>query len=86
MASLYPNAISHTNIKFVSIADDTPSLTAAMSQIRGGFREKANSDPSDDAITAAIQYANDVAKILRENVVQGQREEGTELKYSQLSF
>lgn len=49
-------------------------LTAARTQIRANFREKATLPPSDPAIPDAIQHAEAVAAFLRANVVQGKRE------------
>lgn len=48
-------------------------LSAAQLQIRNEFRQKASIDPS--GASAAIQHAEEVAKVLRENVVQGKRTE-----------
>lgn len=54
-------------------AGDAPILLAAQTQIRNEFRQKATLDPSDGAVPAAVQHAEEVARVLRENVVQGQR-------------
>ncbi|KAF5585647.1 mitochondrial zinc maintenance 1 mitochondrial [Fusarium subglutinans] len=54
-------------------AGDAPILTAAQLQIRNEFRQKASVDAAD--ASAAIKHAEDVAKVLRQNVVQGQRTE-----------
>ncbi|KAF5245900.1 hypothetical protein FANTH_7135 [Fusarium anthophilum] len=56
-----------------STAGDAPILTAAQLQIRNEFRQKASVDAAD--ASAAIKHAEDVAKVLRQNVVQGQRTE-----------
>lgn len=61
---------------------DAPVLLAAQSQIRNGFREKAALDPTDSETTQAVQHAQEVAKFLRENLVQGRRAEGDEHNYS----
>ncbi|KAF4953673.1 hypothetical protein FSARC_12334 [Fusarium sarcochroum] len=59
----------------IAFQGDAPILSAAQLQIRNEFRQKASIDVSD--APAAIKHAEDVAKVLRQNVVQGQRiEEG----------
>ncbi|CZS91574.1 probable FMP36 Found in Mitochondrial Proteome [Rhynchosporium agropyri] len=50
---------------------DTHLLTAARSQARQNFRQNASMSLDDPAYAPAIAHAQDVAKILRENVVQG---------------
>lgn len=54
-------------------AGDALVLVAAQDQIRQGFREKRSLNSSDTDTQTAIQHAHDVAKILRQNVVQGRR-------------
>ncbi|EXA39845.1 hypothetical protein FOQG_14353 [Fusarium oxysporum f. sp. raphani 54005] len=54
-------------------AGDAPILSAAQLQIRNEFRQKASIDAAD--ASAAIKHAEEVAKVLRQNVVQGQRTE-----------
>ncbi|CAH0000563.1 unnamed protein product [Clonostachys rhizophaga] len=58
---------------------DAPVLAAAQSQIRSEFINKSALDPSERP--AAIQHAQDVARILRENVVQGRRETENDHNY-----
>ncbi|KAJ4419832.1 Mitochondrial zinc maintenance protein 1, mitochondrial [Gnomoniopsis sp. IMI 355080] len=53
---------------------DERMLTAARTQIRANFREKATLPASDPAVPDAIQHAEAVAAFLRANVVQGKRE------------
>ncbi|CAI6086641.1 unnamed protein product [Clonostachys chloroleuca] len=62
---------------------DAPVLAAAQSQIRNEFINKSALDPSERP--AAIQYAQDVARILRENVVQGRRETENDHNYSTIA-
>lgn len=50
---------------------DERLLTNARDQIRAGFREKAALSPTDPAVAPAVQHAQQVAAMLRENVVQG---------------
>ncbi|KAK9786767.1 putative Mitochondrial zinc maintenance protein 1, mitochondrial [Seiridium cardinale] len=52
---------------------DEPILNAARSQIRTGFRDHASLDPKSPEINDHIKHAQDVATILRENVVQGKK-------------
>ncbi|RSL53468.1 Mitochondrial zinc maintenance protein 1, mitochondrial [Fusarium floridanum] len=59
----------------IAFQGDINVLSAAQLQIRNEFRQKASIDPS--GASAAIQHAEEVARVLRENVVQGKRiEEG----------
>jgi complex III assembly factor LYRM7 len=62
-------------------------LVSARHQARSSFNLGRSWIPSSPETSAAIAHAEDVAKILRQNVVQGQRveeEEGSE-KYSMIS-
>ncbi|KAF5539932.1 mitochondrial zinc maintenance 1 mitochondrial [Fusarium napiforme] len=61
----------YTDYQFT--AGDATILSAAQLQIRHEFRLKAKVDAADAA--AAINHAEEVAKVLRQNVVQGQRTE-----------
>lgn len=60
---------------------DAPVLAAAQQQIRDGFKQKASLTPSDPDAASAIQHAQEVAKFLRSNVVQGVRLDGHDNKY-----
>ncbi|CZS80750.1 unnamed protein product [Fusarium graminearum] len=55
----------------IAFQGDAPILSAAQLQIRNEFRQKATIDASD--APAAIKHAEEVAKVLRQNVVQGRR-------------
>ncbi|ETS84420.1 Mitochondrial zinc maintenance protein 1 [Pestalotiopsis fici W106-1] len=57
----------------IAFQGDQPILNAARAQIRTGFRENASLDPKSPEIDGHIKHAEDVATILRENVVQGRR-------------
>ncbi|KAJ4035695.1 Mitochondrial zinc maintenance protein 1, mitochondrial [Fusarium oxysporum] len=57
----------------IAFQGDAPILSAAQLQIRNEFRQKASIDAAD--ASAAIKHAEEVAKVLRQNVVQGQRTE-----------
>ncbi|KZZ88476.1 mitochondrial complex I protein Fmp36 [Moelleriella libera RCEF 2490] len=65
----------------VAFRGDAPVLAAAQQQIRDGFRQKASLTPSDPDAASAIQHAQEVAKFLRSNVVQGVRLDGHDNKY-----
>ncbi|KAI3400758.1 hypothetical protein diail_1967 [Diaporthe ilicicola] len=54
---------------------DERLLTSARDRIRTSFREKAALSPSDPAVAPAVQQAEQIAEMLRTNVVQG-RDEG----------
>ncbi len=66
-------------------AGDAPILLAAQSQIRGEFRSNQGLDPQDGSVSKGIEHATEVAKFLRENVVQGKKMDGEEAKYSTLN-
>ncbi|KAH6884069.1 hypothetical protein B0T10DRAFT_564655 [Thelonectria olida] len=55
----------------IAFQGDALILAAAQLQIRNEFRQKASLD--DAGIPAAIQHAQEVARVLRENVVQGKQ-------------
>jgi len=64
----------------IAFHGDTPMLLAARNHARHGFDE--NRQLSEDTkIVDAIKYAQEVAKILRENVVQGMSNEGENGRY-----
>jgi complex III assembly factor LYRM7 len=66
---------------------DTQILHAARFQAREAFRKNSAMQQGDPALGPAIAHAEEVAKILRENVVQGRRvdKEGEEI-YSKFFF
>ncbi|TRX96411.1 hypothetical protein FHL15_002683 [Xylaria flabelliformis] len=53
---------------------DSTMLTAARSSIREGFRVNAALEPSSPEFPAAVKHAEEVATILRQNVVQGKKD------------
>ncbi|KAK1252332.1 hypothetical protein MKX08_003519 [Trichoderma sp. CBMAI-0020] len=57
----------------IAFQGDVHVLSAAQNQIRQTFHENRSLESS--GIQAAIRHAEDVATILRENVVQGQKME-----------
>lgn len=62
---------------------DAPVMAAAHEQIRHKFRQDASLDSSSADAQGAIQHAQQVAKFLRENIVQGRKAEGRDDTYSQ---
>jgi hypothetical protein len=64
---------------------DLPVLHAARSTIRDSFRNNSSIDPSSPEYAPAIAHAEQVAKLLRENIVQGKKIEGDE-RYSMSTF
>ncbi|KAH0497479.1 hypothetical protein TgHK011_004779 [Trichoderma gracile] len=67
----YRNLLRAARIAFQG---DVHVLSAAQTQIRQGFQENRALD-SSSSIESAIRHAEDVATILRQNVVQGQKME-----------
>ncbi|KAI6775053.1 hypothetical protein HG530_001811 [Fusarium avenaceum] len=63
----------------IAFQGDAPILSAAQLQIRNEFRQKASIDAS--TAPAAIKHAEDVAKVLRQNVIQGQKLEDDDNTY-----
>ncbi|KAK8073991.1 mitochondrial zinc maintenance protein 1- mitochondrial [Apiospora phragmitis] len=55
----------------IAFQGDQPILEAAQNQIRTGFRNQAHLKPSDPKFAEEIRHAEDVATILKQNVVQG---------------
>ncbi|KAK2003794.1 hypothetical protein LX36DRAFT_650635 [Colletotrichum falcatum] len=64
----------------IAFKGDDRVLTAARQQIRQGFRDQASLSPTSPAYGQAIEKAEDIAKILRENVVQGKQDESNTYK------
>jgi len=58
----------------IAFQGDLPLLTAARHEARAGFLKNASLSPEDPALAPAIAHAEDVANILRQNVVQGKHE------------
>ncbi|KAI1114101.1 hypothetical protein F5Y14DRAFT_190834 [Nemania sp. NC0429] len=67
----YRNLLRAARIAFQG---DVAMLTAARSSIREGFRANAALEPTSPEFPAAVKHAEEVATILRQNVVQGKRE------------
>ncbi|KAI0538410.1 hypothetical protein GGR58DRAFT_468277 [Xylaria digitata] len=56
---------------------DGTMLTAARESIRQGFRANAALEPTSPEFPNAVKHAEEVATILRQNVVQGKKEGDT---------
>ena len=69
-----------------STTGDTLILVSARHQARSSFAKNRSLLPSSPEASTQIAHAEDVAKILRQNVVQGQKVKGEEQggKYSEL--
>lgn len=55
------------------LVGDSFALSAARTEARKGFEQNRQAELSADEWTKAVRYAEDVARLLRENVVQGRR-------------
>ncbi|KFH42539.1 Mitochondrial zinc maintenance protein-like protein [Hapsidospora chrysogenum ATCC 11550] len=64
----------------IAFQGDAPILSAAQSQIRNEFRQRSTLSDTE-SVQAAVQHAEEVARVLRENVVQGRRTDGDEHSY-----
>ncbi|GAO17322.1 uncharacterized protein UV8b_05552 [Ustilaginoidea virens] len=65
----------------VAFQGDAQVLAAARQKIRQEFRRKSGMEPSDSTTKEALFHAQEVAKFLRANVVQGKRLEGEDNMY-----
>ncbi|KAI2627156.1 hypothetical protein GGS21DRAFT_255969 [Xylaria nigripes] len=72
--SAYRNVLRAARLAFQG---DGVTLKAARQSIRDGFRAKAAIEPTSPEFRVAVGHAEDVATILRQNVVQGKREGDT---------
>ena len=61
---------------------DQHLFAAAQMQARTAFKSNAGLDPNDSLAKKAVIHAEEVAAILRQNIVQGKKEEGSE-RYSE---
>lgn len=67
-------ASGHCGRRFADLtitAGDERVLLAARAAIKQGFREKSSLREQDEAAQSAIKHAEEVASMLRHNVVQG---------------
>jgi hypothetical protein len=53
---------------------DAPVLHAARAEARNGFRQNAALSAGSPELAEAVKHAEEVAQILRHNVVQGKKE------------
>ncbi|KAI6086529.1 hypothetical protein F4821DRAFT_128751 [Hypoxylon rubiginosum] len=58
----------------VAFQGDERVFTAAKASIRENFRTNASLEPTNPELPVAIKHAEDVAAILRQNVVQGKKD------------
>ncbi|ODA84153.1 hypothetical protein RJ55_02671 [Drechmeria coniospora] len=65
----------------IAFQGDAPVLAAAQLQIRQEFRQNSSLDSSSANVRTAIQHAEEVASFLKQNVVQGVKDEGKEGTY-----
>ena len=80
----FPSPNSCDNILILLDEGDAQVLHAARFQARDAFRKNAAMQQGDPALGPAIAHAEEVAKILRENVVQGKKvEKDGEERYSE---
>lgn len=64
----YRHLLRATRIAF---AEDQPTLLASRSYARQQYRDKRRLDTGSTEATQAVEHAQGVTQILRENVVQG---------------
>jgi len=69
----YRRLLRSTRIAFEG---DTHLLHAARSQAREGFNNLRSAKAESDEAAKGIAHAEEVAKLLRHNIVQGQKVEG----------
>ena len=65
---------------------DLPLLKAARQEARNGFLAQASLRPEDPALGLAIAHAEQVSKILVENIVQGKNQGGDKYSESYISI
>ncbi|KAI0886392.1 uncharacterized protein GGS22DRAFT_128183 [Annulohypoxylon maeteangense] len=58
----------------IAFRGDERVLSAARSSIREGFRANASLEPTNPEVPGAIKHAEEVAAILRQNIVQGKKD------------
>ncbi|PBP21759.1 hypothetical protein BUE80_DR007168 [Diplocarpon rosae] len=73
----YRNVLRSTRLAF---SGDIELIRAARIEARNAFRKNAALTAADPQLGPAIAHAKEVAKILRENVVQGKLDENGKYK------
>ncbi|KAI0839406.1 hypothetical protein F5Y06DRAFT_295431 [Hypoxylon sp. FL0890] len=58
----------------IAFQGDERVLTAARASIREGFLANASLEPTNPELPGAIKHAEEIAAILRQNIVQGKKE------------
>jgi hypothetical protein len=66
--------------------EDARTLLAAKANARDGFNKSKHLEPGSEEAAKRIHFANDVARILRENVLQGRAKEDASDVYSKSSL
>lgn len=66
----YRHLLRSTRLAF---AGDAPLLKAARSEARNNFRSNASLSAGSPEALAAVKHAEEVAQILKQNVVQGRQ-------------
>ncbi|KAI4146523.1 MAG: hypothetical protein L6R39_003442 [Caloplaca ligustica] len=64
----------------ITFRGDTRLLTSALSTARSNFEASRSLSPSSPEATAQIAHAEEVAEVLRKNVVQGQATDGEKFR------
>ncbi|KAI9795614.1 MAG: Mitochondrial zinc maintenance protein 1, mitochondrial [Piccolia ochrophora] len=67
----------------IAFQGDARLLAAARQQARQGFEANRDLPAASPEVTAGISHAEDVARILRHNIVQGQQQGKGEENYSE---
>jgi len=76
--SAYRTLLRSTRIAFQG---DIRTLLAARQNARDGFEKHRDLSSGSEEAVKRIHYANDISKMLRENVLQGAPVEGKENRY-----
>lgn len=70
----YRNLLRATGEAF---KNDIPTLSAARYQVREGFKNEKNATLTEDELNERLAYTNDISVVLRQNIVQGAKDEDT---------
>lgn len=76
----------HNSFLTIPFTGDIPTLLSARRAVRDNFDQNRSLPSSSPESTEQIQYAQEVAKILRENLVQGRAMDGDGDRYSRSSY
>ncbi|KAH0543697.1 hypothetical protein FGG08_002013 [Glutinoglossum americanum] len=82
----YRHLLRSTRIAFRVLKDDSRLLTAAHDSARRAFENSRLLPPNGTEALGGIAHAEEVARVLRHNVVQGVRQDGESTgRYSELN-